>query len=423
MNGSREFAPIVVTPELPVEALPRGARAAVNAWLARVSRGDEPFCDLAGSGEVEQFSAQFGEYVGAQYAVAAPSATLALLSLLRAIEVGPGDEVIVSTYGWGSTVAPVLMLGATPVFADIDPDNLGLRATDVENRITPNTAAILATHMCGIRADVARLEQLASENLLPLIFDAAQALGAQPAARQHGACGDASVFSFGHRKLLSLGEGGMVVTNHRHLYMELVRGTQHPLCTLPLAIEYGLPDSFDEVSLSSRMHGAVAAMGSALLPDVDRRMESRRLACKRLTKRLKGLPGFRVNGASQIDANSFHTFALTVVPEELNNHSRDSIAAALRAVGVPIVKGPVLTPLHRRHRFAAVPQFATSDGPGDNALPTAEQRCARQELVLESESRWSRVPSARIAELGDAFEHVAESLLRRSPQPTERLAN
>lgn len=415
LTSGAASVPSVVTLEYPVAHLPPGTQAAVGGWLSRVDAGIEPLSDLAGAGAVQAFEEQFGAFVGAEFAMAAPSATLALLALLRALGVGPGDEVIVSAYGWGSTLSPILTIGAVPVFADVDADTLGLDAADVLNRITPRTRAVVATHMCGIPCDVAALERVAGHAGIPLLFDAAQALGTLPAGGPVGMCGVASVFSFGHRKLLSLGDGGMVVTNDRRLFAELLRVTQHPLCTLPLAIEYGFADALDEVSLSSRLHGLVATMGCAVLQAVPDRLEQRREACGVLIERLRALPGFRVNGATQVGGHAFHTLALTLVPNELGGIGRREVMALLRSAGVPISAGPVGVPLHLRPRFNPRRAVCEQHGAATSVLLIAEHRCAQTELMIESESRWTQVPKARVHELADAFECVAEQLLRHQP--------
>ena len=402
-----------LTPEQPPEYLSVEARGAVMSWLANVSAGTEPLCDLAGSGAVGCFEREFASFVGAEFAVAAPSATLALLALLQAIGVGSGDEVVASTYGWGSSVAPILTLGAVPVFADIEADTLGLDPLDVARRITPQTRAILATHMCGVPCDVDELERIAGRAGLPLLFDAAQALGAVPTGRSIGNCGVASVFSFGHQKLLPLGDGGMITTNDHRLFVELLRITQHPIRTLPQAIEFGLPDAFDEVSLSSRMHGVAASMGLAMLPAIPDRIARRREVCDALVDRLSALPGIRVSGTERASRSAFHTFALTLVPAELGDAKRDDVVAALRSLGIQISAGPVRVPLHLRHRFRELSSFDTTSRSQLAVCPVAQHRCDETEIMLESESRWTRVPKARVQEIGDAFESVVSQLLDR----------
>ena len=409
-----------LTPELSLEYLSAEARGAAMSWLADVSSGVEPLCDLAGSGAVSRFEKEFAAFVGAEFAVAAPSATLSLLALLQAIGVGPGDEVIASTYGWGSTVMPILTVGAVPVFADIDADTLGLDPLDVGRRITPRTRAILATHMCGLPCDVVGLERTAVRAGIPVLFDAAQALGAAPTGRPIGNCGLASVFSFGHQKLLSLGDGGMLTTNDYRLFAELLRITQHPIRTLPQAIELGFPDAFDEVSLSSRMHGVAAAMGCALLPAIPDRIAQRREACDYLSERLSALPGIRVCGTQRAGRPAFHTVAMTLVPHELGDVHRDGVLELLRSLGIQISAGPVRVPLHQRHRFREPSSIAGSTHSPSRACPVAESRCAESEIVLESDSRWTRTPKARVQEIGDAFEYAVSQLISRRQNHASR---
>ena len=122
---------------------------------------------------VEDFEGAFAKTAGAEWALALSSGTAAVHTALLACDLGPGDEVIVSPYGWGQTVAAVLYAGATPVFADIDPETLALDPACAAHVISPRTRAILVTHMCGLPANMKALETVARDNGLRLIADGA----------------------------------------------------------------------------------------------------------------------------------------------------------------------------------------------------------------------------------------------------------
>lgn len=378
--------------------------AAVRAGLEvlQAARADRDLLsDLGGGRTVAAFEEDFASYVGARYAVSASSGTAALVTALRACGVGAGDEVIVSPYGWGGTVAAVLGVGAVPVFADIEAGSFNLDPTCVESAVRPRTRVVLATHLFGEPADIRGLGRVASEHGLRTVYDAAQALGARYDGRTIGAFGDIIAFSLGRGKLLTAGEGGVAVTGDRGLYERMVALSQHPIRTLRETVDARLRSSPEEVSLSARIHPLAAALGQAGLQEVESLLSVRRAACLALCAALNGVPGIRVPTERPGTRHAFHRFALTYVEEELGGLPRGAFVRALAARNVPLVAGPVGTPIHRR---AAVRSPAAEPKPA--RLPVTERRCAREELLIESPTQWLDVPGERIGEIAEAFREV-----------------
>jgi 8-amino-3,8-dideoxy-alpha-D-manno-octulosonate transaminase len=167
--------------------------------------------------EVEQFEAEFARFIGTDHALAVGSGTGALHSALGALDVGPGDEVIVPAYLWVSVLAAVVNLGGVPVLADID-DTFCLDPASVEREITGRTRGIIAVHMSGAPADIEPLQRIAKRRGLFLLEDCAQCAGGSIHGRRVGAFGDMAIFSFQMNKNLTAGEGGCLVTNDRALY-------------------------------------------------------------------------------------------------------------------------------------------------------------------------------------------------------------
>ncbi len=167
--------------------------------------------------EVETFEAEFSRFMGASYAVAVSSGTGALQVALSALGVGPGQEVIVPAYMWISIAAAVVNLGAIPVLADID-DTFCLDPREVERRITPKTAGIIAAHMSGAPADIKALQKVSKQHGLFLLEDCAQCAGGSVDGQKVGTFGDLGIFSFQMNKNMTAGEGGAVVTNDTRLY-------------------------------------------------------------------------------------------------------------------------------------------------------------------------------------------------------------
>ncbi len=171
-----------------------------------------------GGREVQGFEEDFAAYCGSLYAVGCGNGLDALVLALEALEIGPGDEVIVPANSFIASALAVTMVGATPVFADVDPDTHGLTAASVRPAITPRTRAIMPVHLYGIPVDMDEIVQVAEEHDLRVVEDAAQAHGARFRGRVCGSLGDIAAFSFYPTKVLgALGDSGAVVTNDAQL--------------------------------------------------------------------------------------------------------------------------------------------------------------------------------------------------------------
>lgn len=167
---------------------------------------------------IDRFEKMFREYTGANYAVATSSCTGALHMGLAALDIASGDEVILADVNWIATVAPITYLGAKPVFVDILPDTWCIDPDKVEAAITPRTRAILAVHLYGNLCDMDALLEIGERYGIPVIEDAAEALGSNWHGRHAGTMGRFGTFSFHGSKTLTTGEGGMLVTNDADLY-------------------------------------------------------------------------------------------------------------------------------------------------------------------------------------------------------------
>ena len=168
---------------------------------------------LTGGPEVEAFEAAMAARLDVGHAVAVSNGTTALEVAFRALGIGPGDEVIVPSFTFIATANAVRIVGATPVFAEVDPVSYCLSAADVEPLLSDRTAAVVAVHLYGNVADVAALRELCNRRSLALVEDAAQAIGSALDGRAAGTFGDAATFSFYPTKNITTGEGGMIVTS------------------------------------------------------------------------------------------------------------------------------------------------------------------------------------------------------------------
>jgi dTDP-4-amino-4,6-dideoxygalactose transaminase len=168
-----------------------------------------------------QFEQEFAEYQQAKYGIACTNGTAAIEIVMAALEIGPGDEVIVPDYTFVATASAVLFAGALPVMVDIDPETYCIDPAKVEAAITGRTKAIIAVHVAGHPADLDALQEIAKKYNLHLIEDSAHAHGSEWRGHKVGSIGCAGTFSFQASKLMTAGEGGMIITNNSELEVRL----------------------------------------------------------------------------------------------------------------------------------------------------------------------------------------------------------
>jgi len=218
--------------------------------------------------EVEHFEEAFAAYCATRYAVGVGSGTAALELTLRALDIGPGDQVITTPFTFFATAEAISQAGATPVFADIDPRTYNLDPRAVEAAVTPRTRAIIPVHLYGQPADVDALTAIARRHDLALIEDAAQAHGADYRGRRAGSLGHAACFSFYPGKNLgAYGDGGAVVTDDNRLAERL-----------RLLRDHGRSSKYmhREIGFGHRLDALQAAILAAKLPHLDAANAARR---------------------------------------------------------------------------------------------------------------------------------------------------
>jgi dTDP-4-amino-4,6-dideoxygalactose transaminase len=239
-------------------------------------------CYFINGPEVGTFEREAASYVGARCAIGVASGTDALLLALRALGVGPGDEVIVPAFSFFASAGVISLLGATPVFVDVDPDTYNMDPATIEPAITKKTRAIMPVHLFGQCADMDRIMAVAKKHALPVVEDAAQALSARYGDKMAGNIGTFGCFSFFPSKNLGcLGDGGLITTNDEKLD-ELVRR---------LKAHGSKPKYYHSlVGYNSRLDTIHAAALSVKLPHLNAWTEARRRNAARYDRLLAGLP-------------------------------------------------------------------------------------------------------------------------------------
>jgi perosamine synthetase len=211
----------------------------------------------------ERFEKAFAEYIGVPWAMALPSCTSAIHLSLLALGIGPGDEVIVPEITWIASAAPITYVGATPVFADVDPKTWCLSPESFESCITDRTKAVIPVDLYGNMPDMDAIRAVAQRRDIAIIEDAAQAIGAEYEGKKAGSLGVAGVYSFHGSKTLTTGEGGMLLTHRDGLYRRALVLRDH-------GRQPGDKMFFNtEIAFKYKMSSMQAALGLAQLERVE----------------------------------------------------------------------------------------------------------------------------------------------------------
>ena len=281
--------------------------------------------------EVKLLEEQFASYVGTEYAVGLGNATEGLHLALAALDVGVGDEVIVTPYSWISSASCVLMQNAVPIFCDIEKDSLGLCPKDIERKITNRTKAIIPVHMFGYPAKIKEIMSLAKHHGIPVIEDASHAYGAELDNIKMGNFGEISVFSLHQRKALSVGDGGIVCTNDYNIYEKIrrLRSFGH-----------------EELSYNYRMTEFAGALGQVGLKKLDYQNRLREKNAHYLSELLKGFDKVKVRLGRSDERVAFYAVLLELLSDIKDI---DNILTQLQNAGIPIRK--TWSPLHKHPHF------------------------------------------------------------------------
>lgn len=277
-----------------------------------------------------EFEEAFARYCGAAYALGVSSGTAALKVALTAMDVGPGDEVLVPAFTFLATYEAVLEVGAIPVMTDIDA-SLGLDPDDIPRKLTSYTKAVIPVHMCGAPARIDRIMETARKHNLLVLEDNAQGCGASFRGKKLGTFGDMGIFSFDYVKTVTTGEGGMVITDNKPLadraewYHD--HGHDH------LAANRGL-DGRTILGFNYRMNEIQGALGLAQLRKLDNIIAVQRTNKAALKEALQAVPGLKFRDIPD-PAGDSATFLAFNLPTEA---ATQDYQRALRARGVDTVR-------------------------------------------------------------------------------------
>lgn len=341
---------------------------------------------------IKKLETVFAQYVGAKFAIATYSGTHALHLAALALELGPGDEVIVTDQSFIATAHALSYVGAKCVFVDIAPETLCIDAAKIEQAVTPQTKAIMVVHFAGFACDMDPIMEIANRFSLRVIEDACQSVGTQYKGRYTGTIGDIGTYSFQGSKIAVGGEGGMLVTNDEAFY----RGALH----------YGTfcrNDSIkflwsDDIGYNYRISNVTAALILAQIERIDELIENKKRIYMGYYQRLKNMPWFQFL-LPPPDCTCNYSYAVGYLCGEAAQY-RDQVLDELLALNIHVRPGyPSMSEMPHYERRFPVPNSVRYDQTGI-VLPTAH--CITEENIEEVCQQLCAAVERRLAGTSDA---------------------
>ena len=356
--------------------------------------------------EEVRFNEKFAEFTGAKYCNMMANGTVTLEMAMKAMGIGPGDEVIVPAQTWLATGEAVVYRGATPVIVDIEPDTLCMDPVKMEEAITSKTKAVIPVHLYGSIADMDRIMEIARKHGLKVIEDCAHAHGGVWAGKHVGTIGDVGSFSFQQSKLMSSGEGGACTTNDPELSEILGRLSHIGYQRGAKQGQKGAPPPMGLICHNYRVTDFQALI---LLSQLEHMKEDTLLRARNaeyLRKRLNAVPGIRVQAAGRrADIQSYYMFTTIVDHTHLKEGiTRKEVMAALQAEGAGVFDAWG-QPMYRQNLWTI---------PEDQyriASNEVTERIVMNELMVSSLS-WLMAPQEDLDRYCQAFEKVMEAYYR-----------
>ena len=318
--------------------------AAINGW------GDKCY------NYVNRFEELFKRHLEVKYAIATSSCTGALNMGMAALGIGSGDEVILADTNWIATVSPVVHLGATPIFVDIQADSWCIDPKKVEQSITSKTKAIIVTHLYGNLCEMEKLLSIGNKYGLPIIEDAAEAIGSIYHGKRAGSMGKFGTFSFHGSKTITTGEGGMFVTNDADLFERALTLSNHGRSRSQSKQFWS-----DVVGFKYKMSNIQAAIGCAQMERIEDLVKRKRQILKTYSQHLGILPNISMN--LEPDGTVNGAWMPTVVFAEQNAVSRETLRSTFASENIdarvffyPLSSLPMFKPITSNLNARSIPE-------------------------------------------------------------------
>lgn len=315
---------------------------------------------------VREFESELEEYLGVNYVLTVNSGTTALIAALKALEIGEDDEVIVPAFTFIATANAVRLVGAEPVFAEIEPETYGLDPENVKTKITDSTAAILPVHCFGATCQIVELKTIADKHSLPVIEDAAEALGAKYKNEKLTTFGDVAALSFCQNKIVPTGEGGAVVTNNEVIAERVKLYRSHGRTTSGY-FQSSNSGRYEDVGTNIRMADLTAALGCSQLDRIGSLIKGRRRAATELNEGFADVDGVQPHEPPEGGTHVYQLYTVELADWINRNHVIETLDD--HGIGSKIYWDP---PVHRTEYYKQtkdeIPELPVTDNISSRVL-------------------------------------------------------
>ena len=337
----------------------------INLITKIVKRGS----DWTNGPEIAEFENYIKKYVGTEYCLTFNSGTSALHATLLAYKFKKSDEVVVPSFSFIATANSVLFVDSKPIFADIEESNFGLDPVSIQEKISPNTKAIIPMDYGGLSCKIFEIRKIANDNHVVLIEDAAESLGSAVKGKKAGSVADSAIFSFCGNKVLTTGEGGAVVTNSRDIYEKLKLIRSHGRSEKISYMNDPSRPQYVELGYNWRMSTITAALGISQLKKLDKIIQMRQQNADYISSRIKKFSQIKVPASIPGYENIYQMYTIVISDNKIRNELHNFLSK--KRIFTKIYFDPIhLSSFYRE-------KFGTKEG----LLPVTE-RIANQVLTL-----------------------------------------
>jgi len=350
--------------------------------LLDVLESRNPFRWWKNDSKVLQFEQAYTKHLGVQHALGVTSGTTALYTAMAALEIGPGDEVILPAWTWYADYDAIVLSGALPVFAEID-ESLAIDPNDIEHRITPRTKAIVPSSLQGGVADMDPITELARRHKLRVLEDFSQCVGGRYKGKFLGTIGDIAINSFQLGKTITAGEGGAVVTHDAKLFERAVRFHDVGVLRAPYTEEFkgGLLTAF--AACNFRMNEFTGAVLKGQVQKLETICSRLRANARKVREGIADLPGLKLRKTNDLEGD----LGVTVFLDHGTRQRRDRFLRALRAEGIG-ASGPggsAILPIEPRieNKVTVHPGWPSFHTPQGKAIRYGAECCPRTIDIID----------------------------------------